>query len=228
MRILFYFLFIIVFLSCKNENQQTSSAVTEQQIDTVPPVIEVIQKDTFPTPNGWMKFENSPKVQLDVRYATENNFVEEVLYPCERCYLNEQAGEKLLIVIDELYQKGFKTVLFDCYRPKPIQQKLWDKVPNPSYVTPPHRGSMHNRGLAVDIGLADPYGNLINMGSEYDYFGKEAHHDYLDIDKEIYQKRQLLKRILEKHGFAGIRTEWWHYSYVGTQSPLSEWVWKCD
>ena len=51
--------------------------------------------------------------------------------------------------------------LFDCYRPRPAQQKLWDIVPDEKYVTNPAKGSMHNRGLAVDITLINKEGVIV-------------------------------------------------------------------
>ena len=117
--------------------------------------------------------------------------------------------------------------IFDCYRPRPAQQKLWDIVPNASYVTPPTKGSMHNRGVAVDITLTDLDGIPLDMGSAYDHFGVEAHTDNLNHSEEVLNNRRLLKTMMNEIDFKGIRTEWWHYSFQKHSYELSDWEWAC-
>ena len=57
---------------------------------------------------------------------------------------------------------------------------MWSKVPNAAYVANPYdKGSVHNRGAAVDITLVTLEGCEVAMGTDYDYFGKEAHIDNL-------------------------------------------------
>ena len=68
--------------------------------------------------------------------------------------------------------------MFDCYRPRPAQQRLWDVVPDPDYVTPPAKGSMHNRGLAVDLTLVDANGKELNMGTPYDFWCRSPYRQY--------------------------------------------------
>ncbi len=117
--------------------------------------------------------------------------------------------------------------MFDCYRPRPYQQRLWDKVPNPDYVTPPAKGSMHSRGAAVDLTIVDAQGKELDMGTPYDFFGKEAHYDYTQLPAAVLANRRLLRQTMEAVGFRGIRTEWWHFSYQGKNYELSDYVWPC-
>jgi len=65
------------------------------------------------------------------------------------------------------------------------------------------------------------------MGTEFDYFGVKAYQTTKNLPKKVLQNRELLKSIMEKHGFRAIRTEWWHYSYAKIHYPLSDWLWKC-
>ncbi|NND09441.1 MAG: M15 family metallopeptidase [Saprospiraceae bacterium] len=167
-------------------------------------------------------------VQLDIRYATPNNFVNEVLYPCGRCILREQVAKALESVHASLREQGFGIKVFDCYRPLPVQQKLWNKVPDARYVTPPAKGSMHNRGAAVDLTLTDAKGNPLDMGTGYDFFGEEAYHTYTDLPEEVLQMRALLRKEMEEQGFKHIRTEWWHYSFQEQQYDLADFLWPCD
>ncbi len=170
------------------------------------------------------------RLSLDLRYATANNFVEEKMYECPRCFLRPEAALALQKVHSKLIADGYYLKLLDCYRPKSVQEKLWAKVPNASYVTPPKKGSMHNRGFAVDVTILDKEGNELDMGSEFDFFGRQAHHDFYDLDPEILARRKLLKEAMAQFGFKHIRTEWWHYSYQGPfKSPfiLADFQWTC-
>ncbi len=165
---------------------------------------------------------------LDLKYATSDNFVEEQMYDCPRCFLRPEVAQTLVDIHQQLQAKGFGLKLLDCYRPRPIQQKLWDKVPNPSYVTPPKKGSMHNRGRAVDLTLVDVQGQELDMGTPFDFFGPRAHHTHTDLPPIILERRKLLKSTMEANGFRSIRTEWWHYYYARGGYPLADWLWNCE
>lgn len=166
-------------------------------------------------------------IVLDLKYATKDNFVKEKMYPCGRCFLRPKVAQLILNAHQQLQQKGLGLKLFDCYRPKPIQELLWKKVPNANYVTPPWKGSMHNRGAAIDLTIVDENGEELDMGTAYDFFGKEAHHTFKKHSKKIADNRKLLKDLMESLDLRPIRTEWWHYSYQKEKYKISEMVWEC-
>lgn len=168
-----------------------------------------------------------PGIILDIRYATANNFTKSKIYDCPLCLLRPEAAAAIVQANKSLKTKGLSLKMFDCYRPRPYQQRLWDKVPNPNYVTPPNKGSMHSRGAAVDLTIVDASGKELNMGTEYDFFGVAAHTDNLNLPAEVLNNRKLLRETMEAVGFKGIRTEWWHFSYQGKKYPLSDYVWPC-
>jgi len=115
--------------------------------------------------------------------------------------------------------KGYRIKIYDCYRPLDIQKKMWDKVPRATYVANPYtKGSIHNKGAAVDITLETLEGCYVEMGTDYDYFGIEAHIDNLHFSEEILANRKLLRDGMQKFGFQTIRTEWWHFSYYKNES----------
>lgn len=165
---------------------------------------------------------------LDIRYATTNNFTKAKIYDCPRCLLRTEAAEALLKAHRALRRQGLGLKLFDCYRPRPYQQRLWDKAPDPDYVTPPAQGSMHSRGAAVDLTIVDAGGNELDMGTPYDFFGREAHFDYGRLPAKVLANRRLLRKTMLDAGFEGIRTEWWHFSYRKKAFPLSDFVWDCN
>jgi D-alanyl-D-alanine dipeptidase len=167
------------------------------------------------------------RIRLDIRYATANNFTHSKIYDCPRCLLRPEAAAALADAHKALQRKGYGFKMFDCYRPRPYQQRLWDKVPNPDYVTPPAKGSMHSRGAAVDLTIVDAAGKELDMGTPYDFFGRAAHTDHQDLPAKVLENRKLLRETLEAYGFKGIRTEWWHFSYQAKDYPLSDYVWPC-
>lgn len=169
-----------------------------------------------------------PSIRQEIRYATTDNFTNSKIYDCPRCLLRPEVAQALARAQRILQRQGLGLKVFDCYRPRPYQQRLWDKAPNPDYVTPPEQGSMHSRGAAVDLTLVDAQGNELDMGTPYDFFGREAHYTYTALPGQVQANRRLLRRTMEDVGLQGIRTEWWHFSYNRKSFSFSDWVWPCD
>lgn len=167
-------------------------------------------------------------ILLDIRYATKNNFVGEVLYDCPRCFLRPEAAFAVLAAHQTLKKEGLGLKMFDCYRPRDVQWKLWEIYPQPGYVADPRKGSIHNRGGAVDLTIVDSTGQQLDMGTTFDFFGPKANHTYTDFSDEILANRLKLKQLMSQHGFAAIRSEWWHYNYKGKSYELADEMWNCD
>jgi len=165
---------------------------------------------------------------FDMRYATENNFLKAQVYDCAECYTRVKTAKALIAANAEFMQKGLRIKFFDCYRPNSVQHKMWKIFPNPQYVADPFKGSIHNKGGAVDLSLVDLAGNPLDMGTDFDFFGPRAHHDHTDLPQEVLDNRKLLKETMEAHGFWSIRTEWWHYNLrAGSQDPVANFNWPC-
>lgn len=155
-----------------------------------------------------------PGIVLDIRYATTNNFTGQQLYPVAKCFLRRAAAEKLREVANELKASGLGLKLFDGYRPLSVQKKMWEVYPHEGYVANPKKGSRHNRGAAVDltlIRLSDR--SELPMPTPYDDFTEKAHRDFKDLPEEQIRNRELLERVMTRHGFRGLPTEWWHFDF---------------
>lgn len=164
----------------------------------------------------------------DLRYATANNFLKTKVYDCAECYTRSKTAKALIAANRVLKKKGYRIKFFDCYRPNSVQYRMWEIFPNPQYVANPVKGSIHNRGGAVDITLETLDGRELNMGTDFDFFGREAHHDHLEHPEEVLQNRRLLKEVMEAHGFWSIRTEWWHYNLgSASKDPVANFNWDC-
>lgn len=165
----------------------------------------------------------------ELKYATPDNFLKQAVYDCGECYLRKSTAEALVKANEAFKQLGYRIKLFDCYRPLSVQKKMWKILPGTHYVANPAKGSKHNRGAAVDLTLVDAEGKELNMGTPFDFFGKEAHHTYTEHSKEVLENRKLLKEILDKYNFKSIYSEWWHYEYrPEMQSKVENFEWHCN
>ena len=231
----FILFFLIVLVGCKEnpakENSEPSigtSTIDSAKID------KVIEKK-FRTFEGladttFVRLADfSDGFAYDMRYATPNNFLKAKVYDCPECYMRVKTAKALLKANEAFKTKGVKIKFFDCYRPNSVQYKMWEIVSNPQYVANPVKGSIHNKGGAVDITLVTLDGKPLDMGTDFDFFGKKAYHDNVDLPKEILENRKLLKETMEKHGFWSIRTEWWHYNLSSaSKDKVADFKWDCD
>ncbi|MCL4510658.1 MAG: D-alanyl-D-alanine dipeptidase [Bacteroidetes bacterium] len=168
-------------------------------------------RQTFDNPNLVEVRSINPNIQLDIRYATDSNFTHQRLYSVAKCYLRKEAAESLSAVQKELEKMGLGLKVFDGYRPLSIQKKMWKIFPDDRYVANPATGSRHNRGAAVDVTLVDSLGHELEMPTGFDDFTDRAHRDYNNLPKNEIQDRKFLQEVMERHGFVGLSTEWWHF-----------------
>lgn len=164
----------------------------------------------------------------DMKYATTDNFLKAKVYDCAECFLRLKTVKALIKANKEFIRKGYRIQLFDCYRPLDIQKRMWQIVSNPEYVADPAKGSIHNRGGAVDITLVDSKGVALDMGTPFDFFGPEAGHHFENLSAEVKQNRIFLKQIMQENGFVSFDSEWWHYNLQNaSKDKLSNTKWKC-
>jgi zinc D-Ala-D-Ala dipeptidase len=172
--------------------------------------------------------QESKDFVFDMKYATEDNFLKAKVYDCAECYLRWNTVQALIMANKAFMKKGYRIKLYDCYRPLTIQKRMWAIVPNPKYVADPAKGSIHNRGGAVDITLVDVAGNELDMGTAFDHFGPEAAHNYTEVSPAVRKNRKLLRKIMEKSGFKAFESEWWHYNLKGAANfKVADFVWPC-
>ena len=165
----------------------------------------------------------------DMKYATTDNFLKAKVYDCAECFLRLKTVKALVKANKEFIRKGYRIQLFDCYRPLDIQKRMWQIVSNPEYVADPAKGSIHNRGGAVEITLVASKGMALDMGTSFDFFGPEAGHNYQNLSNEVKQNRVFLKQIMQENGFVSFDSEWWHYNLQNaSKDKVSNTKWKCE
>ena len=126
------------------------------------------------------------------------------LYECEK------------LKIDACYKnmKSYPSIL------KKVE-KFWAYPSFDSNCPPPH-----STGGALDVCLSDKEGNLVEMGSKVDQMDETSNPKFYENinDEEAIiwnSRRNLLRKVMNKFGFAQHPNEWWHFSY-GDQL----WAWK--
>lgn len=159
------------------------------------------------------------RLQIDLRYASANNFMSKPLYPVARALLQRPAAEALKRAHERLRAVGYGLVILDAYRPWQVTREMWDKHPwHRAYLADPLNGSRHNRGCAVDVTLFDlKTGQQVDMPSGYDDFSERAHPDYTGGNVAQRQARDALRLAMEAEGFSVYQNEWWHFDYKGWQ-----------
>ena len=238
----FFILYVLLFLNgCKSKNEIKDAVSIIDKLDTTEVILkdEILKpKDLKPKKISLVKLADTTFVRLadyssdfsyDMRYATTNNFLKAKVYNCAECYTRVATAKALLKANDDFLKIGYRIKFYDCYRPNSVQYKMWELVPNPQYVANPVKGSIHNKGGAVDITLVNMDGEELDMGTDFDFFGHKAHHDYKALPEEVLTNRKLLKETMEKHGFWSIRTEWWHYNLrAGSRAKVADFKWDCE
>ena len=176
-----------------------------------------------------------PDVILDMRYAGTHNFVGDPIdgYEAPFAILTNEAADALREAADAFRAMGYRIMVFDAYRPQSAVRHFvrWSKIADDmrmreefypefkkksllvdqGYIA---RNSAHCRGSAIDMTITDLEGNPLDMGTGFDYFGKLAWHGAKGVTEEQTAHRNLLRSVMEQHGFKAYEKEWWHYRLV--------------
>lgn len=221
---------LIAFVSCKSKQIYVAENIA-MKLNTNENLVEFKQNLLPETADStFVNLKNySNDFVYDMKYATNDNFLKTKVYDCATCFLRLKTVKALILANQEFLKMGYKIKLYDCYRPLDVQKQMWAIVPNPNYVANPNKGSIHNKGCAIDISLVDNLGNELDMGTKFDHFGIEASHNFLKLNENTIQNRMLLKKIMKNANFNSFESEWWHYNLAkGLQDKVSNKKWTCD
>lgn len=179
--------------------------------------------------------EVCPGIQVQMNYATPDNFTGEIVpgYKAVKAYFTRTPAEVLCRVQRDAEKKGLSLKVFDSYRPvKAVSFFLeWAQKAE----TNPHvkemyyprytrqeildlgfiaKRSSHSKGSAIDLTLVDMNrGEELDMGTPFDFFDDLSHTESRRVSAQQRENRLLLRELMEKHGFRNFSKEWWHYSY---------------
>ena len=191
-------------------------------------------QDAKELPEGFIHVkEHIPDLEVELRYYSTNNFVGDTItgYNANTLILTKQAAEALKKVQDELQDKNLCLLVYDGYRPQRAvnhfmrwakdlndtinKQQFYPNVQKRHLFKEEYIASKsgHSRGSTVDLTIIDANTNEpLDMGSPYDFFGKESWVDHPDLTKKQKRNRQLLQTVMLKHNFRNYPKEWWHFT----------------
>ncbi len=159
---------------------------------------------------------NTEGMKFDIRYATDNNFLGTPFYTSAKAFMQRPAADALARVQATVQKQGYGLLIYDAYRPWYVTKMFWDATPEKlhGFVADPSKGSRHNRGCAVDLGLHDlKTGKVIEMVSGYDEMTDRAFPDYPGTTSRQRWHREFLRHAMEEQGFTVYEEEWWHFDY---------------
>lgn len=164
-----------------------------------------------------------PGLIVQLAYATADNVAGRALMPAHsRCLLRRSVAERLAIAARSLRRQGLRLVARDCTRSAAVQRELWKAYPHPGSIADPARGSLHERGVAVDLGLADLEGRPVEVPTKFDEFGPVAAADAPLPEGAAKAHRDALEKAMYAAGFRVNPKEWWHYSRLyGWRWPVA-------
>jgi D-alanyl-D-alanine dipeptidase len=154
-----------------------------------------------------------PGLLVSLAYATPSNITHRPLYPKDaRCLLRKSIAARLVPVARAFAARGQRLVAWDCTRPRAAQEALFRAHPHPGSVADPRRGSLHQRGVAIDLALAGSDGMIVPLPTGFDAFGPRAAADAPLPDGPAKENRDALMAAMHRAGFRPNPKEWWHFS----------------
>jgi D-alanyl-D-alanine dipeptidase len=155
--------------------------------------------------------QHFPELLIDLKYATDDNITGRPIYREARCLLHPDAVAALEKSLAIAALAGLQLRVYDAYRPRQAQALLWQACPDPQYVADLTLGSNHSRGVAIDLTLMDPHGQILDMGAGFDEMHERSHQYHPSVPVAAQRNRLLLNAIMFGGGFVGMSSEWWHF-----------------
>ena len=167
----------------------------------------------------------------DIRYYSSYNFTGNKIngYKAPRAYMTKKALTALAQAAADLRAQGYRILIWDTYRPQKAVDNFvaWINNPNDpgdkSFYPTIEKSNLlegnyimaksgHSRGSTIDLTIIKKDGGFVDMGGTFDLFSKISHPDYKKISKKQKKNREILRKAMEKAGFQGIDSEWWHFT----------------
>ncbi|MES3033732.1 MAG: serine hydrolase [Gemmatimonadota bacterium] len=162
-----------------------------------------------------------PTIRLDIRYASDRNFLSSPMYTQARAFLQKPAAEALVRAHRALAKQGYGLLIHDGYRPWYVTKMFWDGTPadKHDFVADPASGSRHNRGCAVDLTMYDlRTGQPVITTGGYDEMSDRSYPRYPGGTSRQRALREILRAAMEAEGFNAFDAEWWHFDYEDWRS----------
>lgn len=156
-------------------------------------------------------------VKVNSVYAGSDNLFGAPLYTTPKLFVAKDAAAALGRVQQRLAAYGYGLVLWDAYRPWSVSKLANLALPEGKkdmLEDPEVKGSVHNTGNAVDVGLYSlDSGEELDMGCGFDEPSLRQYASYAGGTSRERYLRSLLREEMELQGFKGIEMEWWHFEF---------------
>lgn len=188
-------------------------------------------------PDGFVYVKDVvPTIETELRYCGDNNFVGTTIdgYTNDIAILTVEAAKALKKVQADLAKQNMSIKIYDAYRPQRAVNHFvrWAKVENDTlmksvfyprvkkknlfkegYIA---SRSRHSSGSTLDVTIVNlKTGEVLDMGSPYDFFGSESWVENDKLNKSQLKNRQLLQKVMLANGFRNYAQEWWHFTLRG-------------
>ena len=192
-------------------------------------------------PEGFVYLDEAvPDAVIDLRYATENNFLGVRVdgYVSDRAVISIPAAQALAEVQTDFKRFGLGIKVFDAYRPQTAvnhfvrwAQDINDTKNKAQYYPDVDKADLfkldyiaersgHSRASTVDLTLVSSSdGQELDMGSGFDFFGVESWPEHPDLSAQQRANRMLLQQVMTRHGFKPYPKEWWHFTLINEPYP---------
>ncbi|MCD8533049.1 MAG: M15 family metallopeptidase [Saccharospirillaceae bacterium] len=180
-----------------------------------------------------------PDILIELKYASRDNFMGAVVdgYAHACALLSRPAAEALARVAAELRQQDLRVKIFDAYRPQRAvdhflrwassaedlrtKARFYPALEKPQLFEQGYlfSHSSHSRGSTVDLTLVDSDGQELDMGTIFDFFGPQSWPEYRELSPSQRSNRDVLQSVMHRHGFIGVREEWWHFTLANEPYP---------
>lgn len=174
----------------------------------------------------------------DIRYYSPNNFTGNKIngYKAPVAYMTKESAQALSLAAKDLRKQGYRLLIWDSYRPQKAVDNFVEWINNPNdegdksfypelkksdllkgqYIM---EKSGHTRGSTVDLTLIKKDGSFVDMGGTFDLFSEISHPDYKKLTREQKINRKILKNAMQRAGFTGLDSEWWHFTLKNEPYP---------
>jgi len=185
-----------------------------------------------------------PDAIIDMQYYGSYNFIGRPIigYNQNVALLTSSAANALKAVDTDLELQGYDMKIYDAYRPQKSvdyfmkwSYDLTDQRMKPEFYPNVDKEdlfslgylaakSAHSRGSAVDITLVDKAtGQELDMGGHVDLLDSISWWETTLITPEQSANRNILKYVMQAHGFKTITKEWWHWVCINETYPSTYW-----
>ncbi|VAW23896.1 D-alanyl-D-alanine dipeptidase [hydrothermal vent metagenome] len=183
-----------------------------------------------------------PTIELEIRYAGNHNFIGKPIegYNAPKAIITVEAANMLKKIQLELEKKNLGLKIYDAYRPQKAvnhfvkwaknlndtinKEEFYPNIKKKNLFKEEYIASRsgHSRGSTVDLTIIDlstDEKKALDMGSPYDFFGKESWVSNTNLTLNQLQNRKILQEVMQKYSFRNYPKEWWHFTLRNEPYP---------